>query len=188
MSKEKKEKEKKDDIIPFFNTAKEYCISKGYEWEINKVRDRYFKNLKIEDFLRQYIFVVISSGMRNQVAEKIFNKFLIARNLNDIGHEGKRKAIATAMEKYGDWFSELQESEDKLTFLDTLPFIGKITKYHLARNLGIDVAKPDRHLVRLAKRFGYDDVQKMCKEISDKTGERIAVIDEILWRYSNLTS
>lgn len=181
-------KEKKNDIISFFNTAKEYCISKGYEWEINSKRDISFENIKSEDFLWKYIFVVISSGMKNQVAEKIFNKFRNTLNLNDIGHEGKRKAIATAMEKYSDWFSELQKSEDKLTFLDTLPFIGKITKYHLARNLGIDVAKPDRHLVRLAKRFGYDDVQKMCKEISDKTGERIGVVDEILWRYSNLTS
>ena len=73
--------------------------------------------------------------------------------------------------------------------METLPWIGPITKYHLARNLGIDVAKPDRHLVRLAKRFGYNEstgVQQMCEELAERTRDRIGVVDVVLWRYANL--
>ncbi len=84
------------------------------------------------------------------------------------------------------WFEKLQHSPCKIIYLGSLPFIGDITKYHLARNLGIDVAKPDRHLTRLAKIFHYDDVQEMCKYLSDKTGDRIGTVDVVLWRYCTL--
>lgn len=74
----------------------------------------------------------------------------------------------------------------RVGYLGTLPWIGKITKWHLARNMGIDVAKPDRHLVRLCEEFGFKDVQKMCGFISKRTGDRIGLVDVILWRALNL--
>ena len=80
----------------------------------------------------------------------------------------------------------LQASNDKIEYLDSLPMIGPITKYHLARNLGIDCAKPDRHLVKLAKYFGYPSVQQMCEDISKESGYRIGTVDVILWRYCNM--
>jgi hypothetical protein len=51
--------------------------------------------------------------------------------------------------------------------------------------MGIDCAKPDRHLQRLADRFGYSNVQTMCREIANESGYRIGTVDLILWRYCN---
>ena len=64
-----------------------------------------------------------------------------------------------------------------------LPFIGRITSLHLAKNLGFDVAKPDRHLVRLKDLLGYEDVDTMCSFIAAATGDPVRVVDLVLWRY-----
>lgn len=123
-------------------------------------------------------------------AEKIFQKWK-DEGSDTIGHLGKRKAIKE-MEQKDDFIplfiKKLQNGtdEEKIELLGQLGWIGNITKYHLARNLGIDCAKPDRHLVRLAEKFGYDNVQDMCKFISKCVGDRIGTVDVVLWRYSNL--
>lgn len=138
-------------------------------------------------FLLEYVYVVLNSGMKNQVAEKIYRRFL-EEGSKSIRHEGKRKAIVKAQLYYKTWFKELKHGSvlEKLDYLETLPWIGPITKYHLARNLGIDVAKPDRHLQRIADHFKYNDVQKMCNTLSLMTGERVGVVDVVLWRFCNL--
>ena len=176
----------------FYTTAKKYCIDHGGAQEIefvtNNVR-KGFENQTADNFFKQYMYVVINSGMKNQIAEDIYKRAII-NGLTAIGHPGKRRAIQEAHTHYRHWFEELKMKdsvEEKLEFLETLPWIGKITKYHLARNIGIDVAKPDRHLVRIAKHFGYSDVQKMCKDISEQTGDRIGVVDVVLWRAMNMS-
>lgn len=99
-------------------------------------------------------------------------------------NERKKEAIRTAQKEYRNWFEQLQKSEDKLAFLDSLPFIGKITKYHLAKNLGIgDHSKPDVHLTRLQKVFGFPSVFEMTQYLSEKRNEKKAVVDIILWFY-----
>jgi thermostable 8-oxoguanine DNA glycosylase len=64
-----------------------------------------------------------------------------------------------------------------------LPYIGSITAVHLAKNLGFNVAKPDRHLVRLSRQFGYICAADLCSDIAKDTGEQVKVIDLALWRY-----
>lgn len=65
--------------------------------------------------------------------------------------------------------------------IEALPGIGPITKYHLARNMGFDVIKPDRHLVRLAERFRFESPEAMCAYLSGLHDERIGVVDLILF-------
>jgi hypothetical protein len=74
---------------------------------------------------------------------------------------------------------------DKIEYLESLSMIEPITKYPLARNMGIDCAKPYSHHRRLAVRFGYSDVQTICEEIAKESGYRIGTVDLILWRYCN---
>jgi hypothetical protein len=145
-------------LIQFYRHARTTCIEKGYASEIDIVNGRHFGTSTAEDFLGQYVWVVLNSGMKNQVAERIYERFKLKRDLETIRHVGKRSAIKTALQNYQKWFNALLYADNKLSFLETLPWIGPITKYHLARNLGLDVAKPDRHLVRLANRFGFKDV------------------------------
>ena len=76
--------------------------------------------------------------------------------------------------------------QDPIGRLSQFPFIGPITANHLAKNLGYQLAKDDRHLQRIALRFGYKSAQGLCADISAVTGDSIAVVDTILWRDSAL--
>ncbi len=170
----------------YFYKAREFCIDRGFANEIALVNKRRFEDVTEADFFSQYAYVVLNAGMKNQVAEKMHARFMQSLDPMTIGHKGKRKAITLILRHCGLQFLFLKEAQDKIEFLSSLPWIGPITKHHLARNLGIDTAKPDRHLVRLANRLGFEDVHKMCGTISEKTGERVGVVDVILWRASNL--
>lgn len=177
------------EVVDFYFKAKQYCIEKGFGGEIESVRERRFEDMDAEDFFLHYVYVVLNSGMRNQVAERIYYSFLEKHlDLNTIGHKGKREAIREAKTNYTRWFGELKAAEDKIEYLRGLPWIGDITAHHLARNLCIvDTVKPDRHLTKLARQFGYSTPIEMCRAIQSQTNERLGIIDLILWRYSNLT-
>ncbi|MBA7467119.1 hypothetical protein ES707_02315 [subsurface metagenome] len=71
-------------------------------------------------------------------------------------------------------------------YLKSLPHIGDITKYHLARNLGLNYAKPDRHLVRISNLFEHTNVQELCKKLSILTDDPIGLVDLVLWRFATL--
>jgi hypothetical protein len=178
-------------------TAEKYAEIKnklcrrGYAEEILSVDD--CLNTPCTDwaeFLREYVWVVINSGMKNQIAEKIFksvwNTLCAHEDISKVfRHELKIKAIREVESRAKEIFEEYQKAEDKLTYLDTLPHIGPITKYHLARNLGVDCCKPDRHLERIAKMYNTDP-HTLCKKLSEATGDKVGVVDVVLWRAGNL--
>ena len=170
---------------------KNEIIEKGHLNEIEWYNN--IPNLKELDktfFFREYVWVVINSGMKNQVAEKIFKNFWIDNinfNFDAIRHPNKNKAIRRVFNRLDFYFNHLLQSKDKLNFLKNLPHIGDITKYHLAKNLGLNFAKPDRHLVRIANHFEYNNVQKFCKKISELTNDKIGVVDLVFWRFANIT-
>lgn len=137
-------------------------------------------------FFHEYVWVVIHSGMHNKAARAIFDRFVSSNyDLMQIGHEGKRKAVLQVMgDVSGIWFRYTQ-AEDKLVYLEGLPWIGPITKWHLAKNLGLDCAKPDRHLVRIAGQLRTDP-DTLCRHIARAVGQRVATVDLVLWRAANL--
>ena len=105
------------------------------------------------EFFRQHCWVVISSNLSNQAAQNIFKKVLHAIEKNKsiksvFNHDKKTNAIEYVYNHKYEIFEKYKTSNEKVEFLTTLPYIGKTTKYHLARNLGLDVCKPDRHLER----------------------------------------
>lgn len=63
-------------------------------------------------------------------------------------------------------------------------FVEPTTSLHLAKNIGLPVAKPDRHICRIANTFGFDKVQRLCENIARVIDEPIQVIDVVLWRYA----
>lgn len=171
-------------ITDFYIDAFEF-VSKNFYEELCWVDNRCFENQTASDFFREYVFVVLSAGMKNEVANKIYLRFMKNFEPETVGHLGKRKAIQEAMKKYEHWFMTLKQMNNKLEYLASLPFIGPITKYHLARNLGLDYAKPDRHLERLSRCFGFATPQGMCEYLSIIFGMRIGTVDLVLWRYCN---
>jgi len=184
-----------DDPYLFFHEAFIWLSEHGYAGEI-----RWAETLApLEQqtpaaFLQEYVWVVLNAGMREQVARTIYGRFLAGRDPAAIGHPGKRVAVERALREHEAWFATLLAAEDKLAYLESLPWVGPATKYHLARNLGIEVVKPDRHLVRLAARFGYASPDALCRAIQVEgmippgPELRLGTIDLVLWRYCNLTA
>ncbi len=97
------------------------------------------------------------------------------------GHPGKVKAIDEIWKRRVALYRKLNKTDDLIAFCATLPWTGPITKFHLAKNLGADVAKPDVHLNRLAEPEGVT-AQELCDRLATETGYRAATIDLILWR------
>lgn len=186
--------------VSVYREARRIVVKNGYQWEIDSVDARKFEQITPFRFFQQYAWVVINAGMKNQVAEKIYERFMSKANFSAIGHEGKRKAIRKMYDDHKEVFEALHELyyvqrdiKQILDYLERLPWLGPITKYHMARNIGIDCAKPDRHLLRLAVHLEYskderdlDGVQAMCEAISKATGDRVGTVDVILWRFCNL--
>ena len=176
------------EIKEYLKLKNQVCIA-GYEHEITWAHN--LESCKSADsFAFEAAWVIISAGLKNQVAERINEKFYMAlaageSALVSIGHKGKAQAIDHILTNRYELFKQFQEADNKIDFLQTLPWIGPIIKYHLAKNLGIDTCKPDRHLVRIAGAHDTDPFT-LCKELSRKTGDKIAVVDMVLWRAANL--
>lgn len=178
------------DCYKFYQSAKHFVMNSEYLEEVQHVDQLDFTKTTPGEFMGQYAFVVLNTGMKNQVAESMMKKLVDSDwNPDTINHQLKRKAIIQAINNYPKWFDELKllkTDRARVEYLGTLFFIGKITKYHLARNIGIDCAKPDRHLMLLSKKFEFDTPRQMCEYLSRTDGVKVGVIDVILWRYCNL--
>lgn len=139
-------------------------------------------------FWREFAWVVLNSGMKNQVSRGIWSRVqpavLSGGSAGDVfGHRGKAAAIDHVYLHREDLLLAYQRSTDPIAFLRTLPWIGPITCWHLAKNFGVDCAKPDRHLVRIA---GSEGVDALCRRLADATGHRVPTVDLVIWRAANL--
>jgi hypothetical protein len=139
-----------------------------------------------EEFAREAIFVICNSGMRFTVAQGIFERVMrrlqVGGSAHDaFGHKGKSDAIDRIWRDREELLAAYLDAPDKLAFCESLPFIGGITKYHLAKNFGADVAKPDIHLQRLADWEGTTP-QALCDRLARESGYRASTVDVILWR------
>lgn len=142
-----------------------------------------------EAFAREAIFVICNSGMKNTVARRIFDRCMMALEaghpvLDVFGHFGKVKAMEAIWADRMVLLSMYRGCADdptRLEMLEALPWIGKITKYHLAKNFGMNVAKPDVHLQRLADREGCT-AMALCVRLGMEAGLRAATVDVVLWR------
>lgn len=139
-----------------------------------------------DEFAREAIFVICNSGMAFRVAERIFYRVEQALANGEsassaFGHNGKCGAIDFIWQNRERLLAEYLAAPDKLAFCESLPWIGSITKYHLAKNFGADVAKPDVHLQRLADAEGVTP-QQLCERLAGETGLRIPTVDVVLWR------
>ena len=185
-------------VIEFFDHAKNIVIANGYQPEIEYVQDRQFKDMNAESFAWEAAFVILaSSGLKEQIVRKNFEKFRDAiindfpDPFSEIANSRQREAIKLIWNNPEGILQQIHDQPsdaNKIEFLDTLPQIGPITKYHMARNLGIDCIKPDIWLERLSEKYGFISPIEMCIAIQiERPEHRIGTIDVILWRYCNLT-
>lgn len=114
----------------------------------------------------------------------------VANALCHFRHEGKIRAIARAAKTLSaaPSFEDLKGRilRDPIRELQTFAYIGPITAFHVAKNIGIAVAKPDRHLDRLARSSGFESVGEFCGTIACFLGEDIRLVDSVLWRFATI--
>lgn len=193
-----------DELVRIYLDAKRQVIERGY---IDEIAWQYSTGPITPDrFVREAAWVILGSGMSESVIGNLFSRFAaelgnfrpgwlavnteIARlgALSVFNHERKIDSILeiarTAHALGTDGLRRCMLEPE--IFLQRLPYIGPVTWRHLAKNLGIPVAKADRHLVRLAQMLGRSSVDDLCEEVSAWIGDPVPVVDIVLWRWSAL--
>lgn len=195
-----------DALVRGYLAAKRDIFERGFVDEVIWQSNVGTSRVTIRRFTSEAAWVVLCTGMRESVVRGLFSQMSDAlRGFNPVAldrhsaearegalrvfaHERKVDAIlqiasiARSMGAAG-LREALREPE---SFLRSLPYIGPVTWRHLAKNLGSDVAKADRHLARLAEATGRCSVDALCGEIAGWLGEPAAVVDIVLWRWSVL--
>lgn len=188
--------------------AKKYVIQNGYSDEIDWQDEINLNSLTYQSFLKEYTWVVFASGLSDKVVSKVFPKIqIIFRNWTDLDYilqnyatilssslkifNNKPKINAllktvTYIKSNGFEFVKKRIYSRGIEYLKTFSFIGEATCYHLAKNIGLSCAKPDRHLLRISKIVGYNTPHDLCKVISEHVAEKIQVVDLVIWRYATL--
>ena len=184
-------------VVSFFDYALFYVTDQGFQEEVEWCQNRDFSKITPLEFLNEYMFAVFSSsGLNYNVVRKSMDAFLKSfkdgeNAFETIKNHRMKDAITRMWVAYEQTFEMLKSKstdEDKIEYLATLRQIGKKEKYHLARNLGLNCVKPDRHMDRLAERWEFSTPLLMCQEIQKRRPEfRMGTIDVVLWRYCNLT-
>lgn len=187
-----------------FKVALKYCFENHpdeIEWA-KSVNENIFKNLKSRQFLYNYCWVVYSSGFKVSTVEKLFPALQIAFKNFDLNLLEKMRSIKPVLEVFNNErkarsFLEgvkmianegfttykrnlLKEGVDKL---EALPGIGPVTKFHLAKNIGLlDKAKPDIWLQRAADKCS-SSVDELVDYLSAQNKLSRHTVDIILWRF-----
>jgi hypothetical protein len=197
-------------LLDVYLIAKEAVVARGFAWEIDWQAGRRLDRMDESDFLRESAWTVLSAGFRESVVRRLFvpicDAFLGLQSAVVIQADRAacRKAalqvfnnhrkvdaildIACIVAESGFDVIRRHIQEEDVRFLRTLPYIGPITAFHLAKNLGLPVVKPDRHLQRIAKATGVGSPRELCELISRGVGDPVQVVDLVLWRYATLFS
>lgn len=195
-------------LVDAYLAARNDVVRAGYSDELRWQQSSDFAHLSERGFLRESAWVVLASGMRETVVRKKFPRISAAfqwwrsskaivrkrheckrQALRVFGHVGKIDAILTITSRVNEQgFVELKDriAREGVDYIRTLPFMGPATSFHLAKNIGMDVAKPDRHLCRVARAAGYESPESICRTISKYVADSVPVIDIVLWRYATL--
>jgi hypothetical protein len=195
-------------LAEMYRVVKKVVEDLGYSAEIIWQHRVNLQEFSETDFLREYAWVVFNSGFRESVVRKKFDylslcfldwesasviydrrTMCVEAAMRALGNKQKLQAVITTSEEIlRRGFTEIRSmiNAAPLEHLQVFPYMGPATSCHLAKNLGFDVAKPDRHLVKLSNAIGYRDVNDLCSTISKEVGESVSVVDIVLWRYSTL--
>lgn len=188
----------------YFKKAHEFA--QGYYGdELKRIGFIRFDQVGPNFFFMEYIWVVHATGFSAKAVGKFMAKLVEAYGSWDVladesfddafsrvklvcNNPQKAKAIwkmagiirdGTKAQGFAQFRDEKLSTPDLLA---TLPYIGKVTCFHLGRNIGLlDCVKPDLHLIRLAQHFKLKDCTTMCKKMGEGTGLPLGIVDLIVW-------
>ncbi|OHT09829.1 hypothetical protein TRFO_21108 [Tritrichomonas foetus] len=143
-----------------------------------------------DDFFYEYVYVVMASGFKGKIAARLTPLLVdckgnMAKMQEIFKNQRKLDSIKKVWDNKENW-EETRESFKSVDDLLNLPYIGNITKYHLARNIGLlSCAKPDLHLCKWVEKItgdkSEDMVNKVTKEIAEKLKRKQGTVDFALW-------
>jgi len=195
---------KQSAAIRMFECAKAYCEAEHpdeIDWG-NSISPETFKNLRSKRFLSEYCWVIYASGFKVSTIEAIFPDLKTAFKDFELEELAKMKSTKPVLAIFNnerkassfldgskviakEGFSAFKKrlKNTGIDMLEELPGIGPITKFHLAKNIGLaDEAKPDVWLVRAADACS-STVEELVAFLSEKYAMSRHVVDVILWRY-----
>lgn len=193
------------DLATSYLDIKRHVINKGFAWEVDWQENQCIKSIDESEFYREAAWVILSSGLSVRSVTSVFNKissaFLnwedsekivnqgdncINQALKHFNHKGKISAILSIIQqvnKIGFEVFRLNLIENGVGYIQQFSFFGPATSFHLAKNIGMNVVKPDRHLLRLAEALNFPTPDILCRVIANLIDEKVSVIDVVLWRY-----
>jgi len=176
-----------------------------YGDEVKRISSVRLEDVTSDFFFQEYIWVVHATGFSAKAVGKFMPRLMEAygswdkcgsEQFDDLmekvklvcNNPQKAKAIHTTAKKmveelchiqWHDWRAQnLSNIED----IGKLPYVGKITRYHLGRNIGLlECVKPDLHLVRMAEHWGFKNCEDMCREMRGDDNIPLGIVDLVLW-------
>lgn len=197
-----------DSLRVAYHRAKRTVNEAGFLHEADWQSRLVFDGFTESQLLRESAWVILCCGFRERIVRRTFgyislcfcdwssaeeimkHEDLCQRTaLKAIHNEGKIRAIVAVAKRvcdHGFCCVKQRILSAPLVELQEFPYVGPTTARHLAKNLGMDVAKPDRHLSRIAEMAGTGGAQELCSLLSGMTGDPVSVVDVVLWRYATL--
>lgn len=197
-----------EQLATLYMTTKERVIEAGFADEIDWQEEVSYADLDESTFLRESAWVVLSVGFREAVVRDRFSEVSKAflhwscatlimshretcrsNALAAFGNRRKIDAILRIVERVAAEGIDAIRTEIEgrgTAFIRELPFMGPVAACHLAKNLGVPIVKPDRHLTRMAAETGYESAESMCQTIAEVVGDPLSVIDIVMWRFATI--
>jgi len=196
--------------LEYFDVASKFAVC-NYKETLDRISDTNFYNVDIETFYKEYCWSICTSGFNARIVSGFFDKLCdalsplkkvlsgnedvnsidVAMNaMNVFGNKRKIKAMIDCafdlnygVLRCGSWEQYRNNDLDCPVKLEYLPFIGPITSYHLARNIGLtQYVKEDVHLVRMANHWGFDTAKGLCRAIQEiYPFLSLGIIDLVFW-------
>ena len=197
-----------EQLVGSYAEVKGFVLERGFGAELDWQESVHEMKFSETDLLREGAWVILSSGMNERIIRSKFpaltqafhhwsraKKIVLDREscrrkaLRLFRHQRKIDAILLLAERiYLLGFNRIRSRivAEGVAYLKSFEYIGPVTCFHLAKNLGIPVAKPDRHLSRIANLSGFNTAEDLCVEVSKLTGDSVSVVDLVLWRFATL--
>jgi hypothetical protein len=191
------------DAHTYFSKAKVFA-DKFYSEDIKRMQAVSWDTVGPSLFFEEYVWVACATGFSAKAVSKFISRLIDKLGWYDelaleefenvfervktiLNNRDKIKAMHKTAKMiregvfiigWDKWKQEYASTPEKL---QKLPYIGKVTCFHLARNIGLmEVVKPDLHLVRMARHWGYKDCMAMCEDVRPG-GMPLGIVDYIFW-------
>lgn len=197
-----------DRALAAFLWARHRVIESGFEAEILWQESRSFERVREPDLLREAGWCILSAGISEAAVRSCFGgvsrafrswssatqiacevETCIEEAIQIFSHERKVASIGAfcvAVAEVGLPAFREQLRNEREVLLQTLPGFGPAVARHLLQNLGVGVAKPDRHLRRIAERLEFPSPQVLCETIASELDDRVDVVDLVFWRMATI--